>query len=64
MDESEFFSDIILDFVKDKDKFEGIDCLNTLLTNFFVAIVDGTSSDEQRAEPRPPWLIANSSAQI
>lgn len=54
MDESEFFSDIILDFVKDKDKFEGIDCLNTLLTNFFVAIVDGASSDEQRAELSPP----------
>ena len=54
MDESELFSDSILDFVRDKDKFEEINRLfEQIPDEVFAAIVDSASSDEQRGEPRP-----------
>ena len=55
MDESKLFSDCILDFVRDKNKFEEIDCLfEKIPDEVFAAIVDSASSDKRRAESRPP----------
>ena len=64
MDESELFSDSILDFVRDEDEFEDIDRLfEQIPDKVFTAIVDSASSDKRRGEPRPR-LVANSSARI
>ena len=55
MDESSLFSDSILDFVRDGDDFEEIDRLfEQIPDEVFAAIVDSASSDERKAEPRPP----------
>ena len=55
IDESNFFSDSILDFVRDEDELEEIDHLfEQLPDEVFAAIVDSASSDKRRAEPCPP----------
>ena len=55
MDESSFFSDSILDFVRDEDEFEEIDHLfEQILDEVLAAVVDSASRDERKAEPRSP----------
>ena len=55
MDESELFSDSILDILRDEDEFEEIDRLfEQIPDEVFTAIVDSASSNKRRAEPRPP----------
>ena len=63
MDESSFFSDSILDFVRDEDKFEEIDHLfEQIPDEVLAAVVDSASSDERKAEPPP--ARSDSSARI
>ena len=63
-DESKFFSNSILDFVRDEDDCEEVDHLFEQLTDkVFTAILDSGSSDERRAEPHT-LLVVNSSARI
>ena len=54
MDESSFFSDSILDFVRDEDEFEEIDHLfEQIPDEVLAAVVDSASRDERKADPAP-----------
>ena len=62
MDESEFFSDSILDFVRDEDEFEEIDRLfEQIPDEVFAAIWIALAVTSEELSPTPQ-LVANSSA--
>ena len=64
MDESSFFSDSILDFVRDEDEFEEIDHLfEQIPDEVLAAVVDSASRDDEKLSPAPP-LIVNSNTRI
>ena len=59
MDDSNFFSNRTLDFVREEDKLEEIGHLfEQIPDEVFTAVVD--SSNKQIAEPHPPFIVNSS----